>query len=179
LTDLPAEWSRQHRMLGQSPKKLVSGSGKRNFAGRDKRAGMAPKTNFAFEGDKSRARNAAISGHSATNGEISVRARLYGRAGRLELLTKRLRTARADHLSCLHMRFGISDSRYFSTSDVLLPGLRVYLTRPWLRLRAFAYWNNVANWERAATLFERTSAIRADPTAVVPPADVHLHAFGL
>ena len=105
-------------MLGQSPKKLVSGSGKRNFAGRDKRAGMAPKTNFAFEGDKSRARNAAISGHSATNGEISVRARLYGRAGRLELLTKRLRTARADHLSCLHMRFGMSDTRYFSTSDV-------------------------------------------------------------
>ena len=36
--------------------------------------------------------------------------------GGLELLTKRLRTASADH--CLHMRFGMSDTRYFSTSDV-------------------------------------------------------------
>ena len=42
---------------------------------------MAPKTNFAFERDKSRARNAANSGHSATIGEISVRARLCGGAG--------------------------------------------------------------------------------------------------
>ena len=66
----------------QSPKELVSVSGKRIFAGRDKRARMAPKINFAFERDKSRARNAAISGHSATNGEISVRARLYGGTGR-------------------------------------------------------------------------------------------------
>ena len=43
---------------------LVSVSGKRIFAGRDKRARIAPKTNFAFERDKSRARNAANSGHS-------------------------------------------------------------------------------------------------------------------
>src|SRR6516225_1509521 len=43
---------------------------------------MAPKTNFAFERDKSRARNAANSGHSATIGEISVRTRLRGGAGR-------------------------------------------------------------------------------------------------
>ena len=43
---------------------------------------MAPKTNFASKGDKSRARNAANSGHSATIREISVHARLRGGAGR-------------------------------------------------------------------------------------------------
>jgi hypothetical protein len=42
----------------------------------------ASKTNFAFERDKSRVRNAANSGHSATIGEISVGARLCGGAGR-------------------------------------------------------------------------------------------------
>jgi len=62
-------------LSNQSPKELVSVSGKRIFAGRDKRAGVASKANFAFEGDKSRARNAANSGHSATIREISVRAR--------------------------------------------------------------------------------------------------------
>jgi hypothetical protein len=36
----------------QSPRELVSVSGKRIFAGRDKRAGMAPKINFTFERDK-------------------------------------------------------------------------------------------------------------------------------
>src|SRR5262249_46010855 len=41
-----------------------------------------PNANFAFEGDKSRARNAANSGHSATIREISVRARLRGGAER-------------------------------------------------------------------------------------------------
>jgi len=51
-------------LSNQSPKELVSVSGKRIFAGRDKRAGVAPKANFAFEGDKSRARTAANSGHS-------------------------------------------------------------------------------------------------------------------
>jgi hypothetical protein len=69
-------------LSNQSPKELVSVSGKRIFAGRDKRAGVAPKANFAFEGDKSRARNAANSGHSATIREISVRARLRGGAER-------------------------------------------------------------------------------------------------
>ena len=86
----PGEMREEHRrrvltaLSNQSPKELVSVSGKRIFAGRDKRARMAPKINFAFERDKSRARNAANSGHFATIGEISVRARLCGGAGNME-----------------------------------------------------------------------------------------------
>src|SRR5262249_5362441 len=57
-----------------------------------------PNANFAFEGDKSRARNAANSGHSATIREISVRARLRGGAGRTRT-SKRLSAARAKPLS--------------------------------------------------------------------------------
>jgi hypothetical protein len=52
LVDLPAEWSRQHQMLGLPPhhnirtaslRTKVSVSGKRNFQARDREAEKAPK----------------------------------------------------------------------------------------------------------------------------------------
>src|SRR5262249_30683657 len=57
-----------------------------------------PNANFAFEGDKSRARNAANSGHSATIREISVRARLRGGPGRCPMMgwIKYLRRVRVE-----------------------------------------------------------------------------------
>jgi len=53
----------------------------------------------------------------------------------------------------------------------------------WINFQKGTSWTktalNVLVILTTATLFERTSAIRADPTAAVPPADVHLQAFGL
>ena len=86
-------------LSNESPKEPVSVSGKRIFAGRDKRARILSKARSAFERDKLLARNAANSGHSTTIGEISVCVRLRGGAGRTRTSDQTIINRYFEHLS--------------------------------------------------------------------------------